>query len=116
MTEPFDLQSLRQEIGNDPETEIALLELFLNSTEESLQTLSQCLGRANDGNDWASHFHQIKGAALNLGAKRLEQLCLKAQEPSAAKEDMLKQVESEFHILRTYINEIIAQHKKNGFI
>jgi len=113
MNELLDLTELRRNIGNDRETERFLLSEFLSSASESLALLeTQMPDAADEEYDqiWKSHMHQIKGAALNLGAPHLADIAAQAQcayaaEP-ALKRQILEEVQKAFAVLGDYISRL----------
>ena len=110
MTPPINIESLRANIGDDPETERALLAVFIESSEESLALLCQQFPAAENAaynKLWKTHMHQLKGSALTIGAADLIQSAARAQaafEASAAEKlPLLDAVMKEFSIVKQFI-------------
>lgn len=110
---PIDIKQLRANIGDDAETERALLSLFIESSEESLRFLQQAFPAAEDetyNQEWKSRMHQIKGAALNINAPQLTRLASLAQSEyranSHTKQMLLKDVASAFAEVKSYVREL----------
>jgi len=112
---PFDIQELRENIGDDRETEAALLEIFVESVAESIDAAHslwpELITSDKGREDWHHHMHRIKGAALNLGAKRLTELALKAEQQTHnsadfEKQDQLHQVEEAYQEVADYIKTL----------
>lgn len=113
MTEPFSIHELRENIGNDAEIERQLLSVFVSSAEASLETLKNAFPKNQDeayDRLWKTHMHQIKGAALNIGAATLQELAMQGQNAFQAdqgvKAKLLLKVATGFNDVKHYIHTL----------
>lgn len=118
MIPPFDIKEMRANIGDDPETESMLLGMFVQSAGESLRLLSDNFPLDSDADYnalWKTHMHQIKGAALNIGAAKLYEVSRVAQDeyeaPPEDKKIMLDNVTAQFQEVENYIQLLLAAKK-----
>jgi HPt (histidine-containing phosphotransfer) domain-containing protein len=100
MTNPVDLTDLRSMTDGDRDLEISLFQEFFSSCETSINLLyANCSIGQNE--IWRSSAHALKGVSLNLGAKKLGDLCKKAQDNPSASEDekkiLLEEILAEYH-------------------
>lgn len=102
-----DLSMLHGIVGDDPRLEKELLKVFIDETQKSLNVLS---GQKTDGSNhvWSETAHKIKGGAANIGAKKLQGLCAKAQSmqtaTAAEREEVYKSVEAAFIEVKGHLN------------
>ncbi|MBV8939733.1 MAG: Hpt domain-containing protein, partial [Alphaproteobacteria bacterium] len=111
MMPPFDRDELRANIGHDAEMERMLLEMFVASVEAALHQLREQLPAVpDDGFDrlWKTQMHQVKGAALNIGAGRLKDLAAEGQDAyradAAFKGALLLRMDEAFAELKIFIH------------
>lgn len=107
---PVDLSQLRIITGGDPEAEKELLAPYKEQSAISLKILSEnCI----DGPSilWKDTAHAMKGGAASIGAKRLSQLCNKAQhiETATAEERfaLLAEINDEYMRLENYLKVVV---------
>lgn len=106
MTEPVNLENLREMTGGDTELEKELFEVYLNSSEDCLKNLriSQSAGHEET---WRTQAHAWKGMSLNLGAEALGKLCAEAQMNHVASEEekakMLAAIEAEYEAVKAFL-------------
>lgn len=113
MTEPFNIAELRANIGGDRPTEQLLLSMFIESTGASLELLAERFTATPDDDYdslWKTHMHQIKGAALNLGADALCDLATTGQQeakaPPERKKALLAATAAQFKQVEAYIHSL----------
>jgi len=112
MNAPFDINELRANIGDEPEIERMLLTSFMESCSASLDWLqTEFPITQNDSYDltWKNHMHQIKGAALNIGAFGLQEATKHAEDhyqaALAVRKMLLSEVITQFDVLQHFIRE-----------
>lgn len=77
-TPPVDMEHLRSYIGDDPEEEREVINMFLELTDKAIEDLKTSLHKG-DHDTWKKTAHRIKGSAGNFGANALSKLCLEAE-------------------------------------
>lgn len=95
-----NLVHLRSFTGGDIEKERMLFDLFEKTAEQSLRELHDVL---NDNADtWKDSAHRLKGAAANLGAEKLANLCQKAE-----KLESIDEQEQAFEGIEAAVNDVL---------
>lgn len=77
----INVQRLRDVAMEDTDFMIELVDLFLDDMPEQLEWLRKAVEQA-DSDSTAKAAHRIKGAAGNVGADRLSQICGELEESS----------------------------------
>ncbi len=80
---PVDLTHLREFTDGYTEMEKQLFELFISSSEECLRMLERYCTEG-ENKEWKNQAHALKGAAMNMGANAMAEVCAKAQEAFTA--------------------------------
>lgn len=114
MTDPINLAALRENIGDDRETEIMLFDLFLDSLDETIATLRALNLAALSDDDkllWKREMHKVKGASLNAQANTLAELALFGEKQGEdlsleQKKEHLDKVCAELENVRAFIKAI----------
>ncbi len=106
MTNPVDLENLRDMTGGDLALERELFDVYLTSSEACLALLHA--SKAAGGEEaWRAQAHAWKGMSLNLGADALGKLCAEAQTshlaPPEKKDELLKALEEEFARVKAFL-------------
>jgi len=110
---PIDLETALSRFDGDKEFFTGILKEFLASVPKQLQILEEA-ARKGDTGVVESEAHSIKGAASNLNAKRLADLCLKLEllgrtgDLAGAKE-MIDNLKTELKHLETYVNKSLPE-------
>ena len=81
----INVQRLRDVAMEDNDFMIELVDLFLDDMPEQLEGLRKAVEQA-DSDSTAKAAHRIKGAAGNVGAERLSQICGELEHASRAAE------------------------------
>lgn len=81
----INVQRLRDVTMEDTDFMIELVDLFLDDMPEQLEWLRKAVEQA-DSDSTAKAAHRIKGAAGNVGADRLSQICGELEQTSRATE------------------------------
>jgi len=106
MTDPVDLENLREMIGNDKAIEKELISVFLTSSDECLESLKENTSDENN-ETWKSQSHAWKGLALNLGANQLGELCSEAQNNKdlneISKKELLTKIIDEYEKVKIFL-------------
>lgn len=106
MTDPVDLQLLREITDGDAELEASLFDMFIESSDDCLRQLHQSLS-ANDNVMWRAQAHAWKGSSVNLGAMALGDLCKQAQDgceaPIESKRLLLAEIEKEYAVVQAFL-------------
>lgn len=103
---PVNLIQLRELIDGDHNLEKRLVGLFIKSSEENLNYLELI---CNDDEDleWRNNAHSLKGAACNIGADKLSDICAKAQErynmSAKDKKIIASIVRKEYNIVKDFL-------------
>lgn len=100
----INLQRLRDVAMEDNDFMIELVDLFLDDMPEQLDWLRKAVEQA-DTDSTAKAAHRIKGAAGNVGADRLSQICGELEQSSRAAEaapsqEVLTEIELEWERVR----------------
>jgi len=107
--EAIDLAHLHEFTDGDPAEEHTLFEIFLESADKTLEKLDFCLGSGTD-DDWRQAAHLLKGAAGNLGAKKLYIICRDAElhhtDTTKDKQRYLDSMHSELKEVRDFIAQL----------
>jgi len=82
--ESINLARLRDVALDDEEFMIELVDLFLDDMPDQLEKLRKAV-EERDADSTARAAHRIKGAAGNVGADRLSQMCGDLEQSSRAK-------------------------------
>lgn len=106
MSDPVNLENLREMTGGDKALEKELFDVFLTSSDDCLKALESNQG-AGQEETWRTQAHAWKGMSLNLGAEPLGKLCAEAQmnhlAPPEEKARMLAAIKTEYENVRTYL-------------
>jgi len=106
MTDPVNLENLREMTGGDLALEKELFEVFLTSSQDCLNALQANAG-AGQEETWRSQAHAWKGMSLNLGADELGKLCAEAQmnhlAPPEKKAEMLAAIDAAYAKVKAFL-------------
>jgi HPt (histidine-containing phosphotransfer) domain-containing protein len=106
---PVNLSQLRDLTDGNEELEQSLFELFYTSSEENLTYLEANCTDAEDV-DWKRNAHSLKGAAKNIGAEKLGEICAKAQEmyvaPAPVKRAIIGQIKIEYAKVKEFLQNV----------
>lgn len=109
MSDPVNLENLREMTGGDVALEKELFTVYMDSAWKCLEALRGSLG-AGQEEVWRTQAHAFKGMSLNLGAENLGQLCAKAQMNHTAaegeKKAMLAAIETEYELVKNFLTHI----------
>ena len=88
----FDINYLRENTGGDAELEHELLTRLT-------QTITRCLSTLEgaDNTEWKASLHEMRGAALAMGANHLGELCGESEHQPLHNKDTKKQVIQALH-------------------
>lgn len=105
--DPINIAHLESFTEGEAEIEKELFAIFLDQMGLGLSNLESCC--ADDRKeDWRAAAHKFKGAAANLGAERLAELCRTAEhgqdEPEDGKKRMLEDIVREADTVQNFIN------------
>lgn len=107
MSDPVNLDNLREMIGGDKEVEKELFNVFLTSSEECISALKEATGDDADAT-WREQAHAWKGMALNLGADKLSEICSSGQNhdglDEAGKKALLDEMLAEYEKVKTFLD------------
>lgn len=107
MTDPVNLDNLREMTGGDPALEKELFGVYISSSENCLATLKDNVAAGKE-ETWRTQAHAWKGMSLNLGAEALGALCADAQmnhlAPQEKKTEMLANIEAEYTRVKAYLS------------
>lgn len=108
MSDLLDMRAFRQAIGHDEEMEQVLLQLFIECSDEALATLRPTA----DDKIWHDSLHQMKGAALNIGATALVNVITRsdtiAVDAIEERQAALSELQSCYGELRGYVMQCLA--------
>jgi HPt (histidine-containing phosphotransfer) domain-containing protein len=108
MTEPVNLDNLREMTGGDQALEKELFEVYLSSADACLKTMEESQG-AGQEDLWRTQAHAWKGMSLNLGAETLGRLCAEAQVNHLAAPDekakMVAAIKTAYEEVRQFLNK-----------
>lgn len=109
MTNPVNLENLREMTGGDRSLEKELFDVYITSAEECLKGLKANIGPGAE-EAWRTQAHAWKGMSLNLGAEALGKLCAEAQmnhtAPTEQKQQLLAVVEEEYAKVKAYLADL----------
>lgn len=109
MTDPVNLDNLREMTGGDKTLEQELFSVYLSSADGCLAALRENAGIGNE-ETWRTQAHAWKGMSLNLGAETLGKLCAEAQlnnlAPPEKKAEMLAAIEEEYGKVKVYLTSL----------
>ena len=101
-----DLTNFRMVTGGDPHIEQHLFTQFIEATRQNLSGLVASQEGMNE-QEWRHHAHAIKGAAYNLGANELAELCLRAEKMKAdtiqRKQEQLERITHAFEDVGSFL-------------
>ena len=75
----LDLRRLSENLGGDQSFVREMLVTYLNVAAQAMSMMENA-ERAQDINSWLKTAHKLKGASLNITAKRLANLCVEAEQ------------------------------------
>lgn len=109
MTNSVDLTNLRSMTDGDKDLELALFHEFYISTEVIIQTMAEnCVDGQNES--WRAAAHSLKGAAYNLGAQPMGDLCKEAQDNPAVsgekKKEILNLIKAEYVKVKVFLENV----------
>ncbi len=107
---PINLENAINRFGGDKEFLQEMLEEFLSYAPKQLQILDQAVQK-NDSQIVERIAHSIKGAASNLGAKRISDLALKLEVTGRKgdltnAQDVIHNLRTEFKYLEEYVKSL----------
>lgn len=104
----IDMTHLRTFTDGDVDAERELFDIFLSQGEIGIENLGYAR-RTLDNESWRQSAHKFKGAAANLGAKHLSDLCLIAENgfnmDETVKAEWMEKITNEFSHVRNFIEE-----------
>jgi HPt (histidine-containing phosphotransfer) domain-containing protein len=111
MTNPVNLENLREMTDGDKKMEKLLFEEFFSSSEECIAIMKEnCVDGENE--PYRANSHALKGTAINLGAERLSELCKNSQESSAASSDekkrMVAGIKQEYEEVKIFLQNALV--------
>lgn len=108
---PVDMENLRLIVTGGSEEEREFLTLFIESAQESLKDLTLHY-KAGEEEAFQKAAHKLKGAAANLGAKALSELCQQAEAPQdtplESKAILLEKIENEYLKVETFLEQKLS--------
>jgi HPt (histidine-containing phosphotransfer) domain-containing protein len=104
----IDIDLFVANLGGDVAVAKKLLRLFVETADSSFAALEQGLReRSLHGEDWSQHMHLLKGAALNVTARRFAHLAAEGQqleaESAQAREEFFLVLRSHYQQVRHHI-------------
>jgi len=99
MTQPVHLETLREITNGDPELERELFALFFQTIEACLARMAAAAGAM----EWSESAHEMKGAAANIGAPALVELCLLAEKAGEERQRLLAQLAEEYARVKAFL-------------
>ncbi|MDD2671926.1 MAG: Hpt domain-containing protein [Syntrophales bacterium] len=99
----MDLRTLAAEIGLELGEFLEVVDIFLDCSGEQLAELSAAFGR-NDAGEVYAQSHSIKGAAVNLGLKKIAEIAENMEKCSRKGE--LSQISGEIGLLKESIADL----------
>jgi HPt (histidine-containing phosphotransfer) domain-containing protein len=93
-----------------------IISIFLKSATEDVEKMRMAV-LAGDAQELAVAAHSLKGSCSNLGASRLQELCLKVEsdspsEPLGAASAILEPLEQEFGRVRNELRAALAERQE----
>lgn len=108
MTDPVNLDNLREMTGGDKDLEKELFSVYISSAEACLNSLRAATDETTT-ETWRTQAHAWKGMSLNLGAENLGALCASAQmahtAPKEEKLKMLASLEEEYAKVKVFLEK-----------
>jgi HPt (histidine-containing phosphotransfer) domain-containing protein len=108
LTDPVDLDFLRNITDNDIEFERDLLKIFIESSGNDLQKMEESL-QDDTNNDWYLSSHSFKGSAASIGAFSLAKTLERAQFNKDANNDQKNQIIDEIKIKLDVVVNFLSQ-------
>lgn len=109
---PVDIIHLETFTDGDKDVEQQLFSLFLEQADISLSRLRDAIS-SHDNEEWRSASHKFKGAAANLGAKKLSEICHAAEsaflQTADAKIGILNAIQAQYEEVQFYLKNHISQ-------
>jgi HPt (histidine-containing phosphotransfer) domain-containing protein len=106
---PVNLSQLRDLTDGDADLEKSLFEMFYTSSDENIEYIENNCTDAHD-EVWKRNAHSLKGAAKNIGADKLGDICTKAQDmyiaPAAVKRAIVGKIKAEYLIVKEFLSKI----------
>ncbi len=103
---PIDLEHLALFTDGNREEEKEIFDMFIKLSEQNLYALRKECDTGN-AQDWKNAAHKFKGAAANLGARKLANFCHHAEEHAEDSDEeklaMLAEIEGEMNKVRGFI-------------
>ncbi len=101
----IDFERLRAITGGDPKLEKRLFDLFLSTIDRCASRLALAL-KQDTRDDWPAALHELKGAAVNVGADNVADICQQAEsltlKQQEACRDSLDAIRTEAKAIRAY--------------
>jgi CheY-like chemotaxis protein/HPt (histidine-containing phosphotransfer) domain-containing protein len=108
---PVDIIHLETFTDGDKDVEQQLFSLFLEQADISLSRLRDAIS-SHDNEEWRSASHKFKGAAANLGAKKLSEICHAAEsaflQTGDAKIGILNAIQTQYEEVQFYLKNHIS--------
>ncbi|MDD3375027.1 MAG: Hpt domain-containing protein [Candidatus Omnitrophica bacterium] len=106
----IDLDDVLGRIQGDKELLVELIEIFLDDCPQKINDIKECVERGNL-DQLSEAAHSAKGAAANIGAKKLWKTFLEAEEAAKSGaidqfEEMIVRIDQEFDELKQYFPEL----------
>lgn len=114
MNTVIDFEAFSAQIGDDRAVESRLLHLFMETADAVMNTLETKLhARSLSNEEWAQQTHLLRGAALNVTAKKLAHLMSEARALESAshtaKQEFFLVMQHHYQHVRHLICEYIAR-------
>jgi HPt (histidine-containing phosphotransfer) domain-containing protein len=109
----IDFFRLALNLGGNRAAVAEVLALFLKACTNQLRTLEQAIA-SHQLLSWQQTLHQMKGAAQNITAKRLANLCIEGEEITALPHEHAAAVLYHLHKELAHLREEIEEHLKIG--
>ncbi len=110
MTESVDLTNLIEITGGDKEIESLLFKAFIEGSDNNISLLEENY-IDGAGEIWQREAHSLKGAAKNIGAYKLADICTQAQESSdgstSEKQQLFDLIKEEYEVVKEYLNSLL---------
>lgn len=105
-TQPVQMHLLELYTEGEAEQEKALAEVYLSAGSQTISLLEKHLSEATQNADWRNAAHKLKGSSAQIGAMKMADLCLKAENIYESGADdktrLLAQIESEFRRIEAF--------------
>ncbi len=107
---PVDI-SLLESYADTPDDVKNFISVFLKQSEESIKIIAEhCV--EGDSKAWVDAAHKLKGGSGMVGAKKLQELCEKAQEmadvPAGERGIILKKIWKEYGVVKDYLKTFLS--------